>query len=97
MASRTLSLSSKTIPGRARMRRRFNSIPTCKKKSSSKIRRRCGGVQEFARSAKIRGHAVRDRRREVAQRPVDDAPEPARGQLAAGRRFIDGYNAADFE
>ena len=45
IASRTLSVVAKPIPARSRMRRRLSSRPSSRKNSSSKISRRCAGVE----------------------------------------------------
>src|SRR5215472_18339138 len=42
-------------------------------------------IDQVQTATESRGYAIGDGGRKVAQRPMDDAPEPARGQLAVGR------------
>src|SRR5262249_25723539 len=54
-------------------------------------------VDQMQTATESRGYAIRDGGRKVAERSMDDAPEPARGQLAARGGLIDGNDASNLE
>jgi hypothetical protein len=57
-----------------------------------------GAAVQQAQTARDCGrNAVRNLRGQIFQRAVNDAPEPARGELCIRRRFIDRDNAPDFK